>query len=250
MKKLEALLFDCDGVICETERDGHRVSFNKAFEKEGVDANWDEELYGHLVKISGGKERMAHYFSKDTQKYLPKKFTPEYIAQMHKLKTQIFTELCGRLPARPGVVRLMREAHAKGLPIFICSTSSEKSVSAIAKSVLGDDFEKVITKIYAGDIVKAKKPAPDIYILPQREYDINPENCIVVEDTDNGLRAARAAGMNCLITVSVYSVGEEFNGALAVVNCLGDEGNPSLPIAGSIGSNTKIITLSDLEGLL
>lgn len=239
MKKVEALMFDCDGVIAETERDGHRVSFNKIFEQEKIDAYWDEEEYGELVKISGGKERMAAFFSKNPQKYPPEKFTKEYIANLHKLKTAVFMDICKDLPARPGVRRLMMEAHENGLHVFVCSTSNEKSVETIAKSVLGDSKEKVITKIYAGDIVEAKKPAPDIYLLPLKDYNLDPNRCIVFEDTENGLRAACAAGIKCVVTKSIYSENENFEGASAVVGCLEDE--PDKP---------DYISLAEVEELL
>ena len=250
MSKLTALMFDCDGVLAETERDGHRVSFNKVFEQQGIDAYWDEAEYGDLVKVSGGKERMAAYFSQYPEKYSPERFTPEYIAQLHKLKTAAFLELCGDLPIRPGVRRLMLEAHRNGLHIFICSTSNESSVSAIARSVLGEAKDKVLTKIYAGDVVKSKKPAPDIYLLPLEQYGLDADRCIVFEDTQNGLRAAISAGIKCIVTTSIYSGEEDFSGALAVVECLGDEGTPCRPLAGQLPPDTGRLTLADIEKLL
>jgi len=250
MKRISALMFDCDGVIAETERDGHRVSFNKTFKQQGIDAYWSEEEYGQLVQISGGKERMAAYFSKYPEKYPPEKFTAKYIAELHKIKTLIFLELCKNLPARPGVRRLMLEAHENGLPVFICSTSNEKSVDAIAQSLLGADKEKVITHIYAGDVVVAKKPAPDIYLLPLKEYNLNPEQCIVFEDTQNGLRAATAAGIKCIVTLSIYSQDESFEGAAAVVGCLGDEDTPCALLAGRLSLGGEYLKLADIEKLL
>ena len=248
--KIAALMFDCDGVLAETERDGHRLSFNKVFQQQGIDAYWDEAEYGHLVKVSGGKERMAAYFSKNPAKYCPKKFNPDYIVQLHKLKTAAFLELCKSLPIRPGVRRLMLEAHENGLHVFICSTSNESSVSAIAQSVLGADKEKVITKIYAGDVVKSKKPAPDIYLLPLKEYNLDPKRCIVFEDTQNGLQAASTAGIKCIVTTSIYSQDEDFTGAAAVVGCLGDEGVSCNPRAGQLPPNIGYVKLSDIEKLL
>jgi len=219
---LRALLFDCDGVIAETERDGHRISFNKAFEEMGINAHWDEEEYGRLLEVGGGKERMASYFGKDPIKYPPKKYNAELIAQLHKLKTELFLKMCDKLPPRPGVGRLMREAADAGIDVFVCSTSNEKSVGAIVKSLLGKDTDRIIKKIFAGDMVKTKKPAPDIYLKINEEFQIPPEECFVFEDTRIGLLAAKAAGMKCMITVSIYSRGEDFTEADAVVDDLGD----------------------------
>jgi HAD superfamily hydrolase (TIGR01509 family) len=246
---LKALLFDCDGVIAETESDGHRVAFNEAFRRKGVDAFWDAEEYGRLLKTGGGKERMLRYFQNDSQKYPSDTFSAEYISELHKVKTAIFIDLCLTLPPRPGVRRIMLEAAVAGISVFICSTSNENSVNAIADAVLGDDKERVLTRIYAGDIVKAKKPAPDIYTLVPAHHDTAPEECLVIEDTRIGLLAAKAAGMRCLITRSMYSKGEDFSEAVAVVDNLGEREIPCRPICG-LPETIPYITLDILRGLV
>lgn len=246
---MKALLFDCDGVIAETESDGHRVAFNETFKKEGIDAEWDMEAYGRLLKIGGGKERMMAYFRQDPVKYPESRFTAEYIEMLHREKTARFMELTAALPPRPGVRRLMMEAAFEGLQVFICSTSNEKSVTAMARSLLGDEMERVITHIFAGDVVKAKKPAPDIYLKVTEEYGVPAGECFVVEDSRIGLLAAKAAGMRCIITQSMYSKGEDFHEADAVVDHLGSPELPCHPLKG-LPDNTKMVTLDTLRGFM
>jgi HAD superfamily hydrolase (TIGR01509 family) len=247
MSRLKALIFDCDGVLAETERDGHRVAFNRAFQKKGYNTEWDVEEYGELVKISGGKERMKSYF-KD-------KLDDEQIAELHKLKTEIFMEMsgAGQLPGRPGIKRIIKEAHDEGLLLFVCSTSNEKSVASLLKANLGEEYFGWFTELFCGDIVKAKKPAPDIYNLVKEKYALRPEECFVVEDSRNGLQAAKAAGMNCIVTPSFYSADEDFTEADIVVSSLGDPGTPKIEI---IKNNPKLardagyITVHDLQAMV
>jgi len=247
--KLKALLFDCDGVLAETEADGHRVAFNNTFASCGIDAFWSVEEYGELLEIGGGKERMTAFFAKYPEKYPPESFNAELIGRLHKLKTAGFMELVPSLSPRPGVRRLMLEAVDNGLQVFICSTSNEQSVTTIAKSILGDEMDRVITHIYAGDVVKAKKPAPDIYLMVSENHGIKPEECMVIEDTRIGLLSATSAGMPCVVTMSEYSKDEDFTEAAAVLTCLGDEATDALPIRG-FSREKKQITLADLESLV
>lgn len=246
---LDALIFDCDGVLAETEADGHRVAFNQVFQQEGIDAFWSAEEYGRLIQINGGKERMAYYFGRDPEKYPPSVFTAEYIAALFGKKVKIFNCLCRNLPARPGVKRLMLEAAAQKKQVFICSTAHEGSVAALAMSILGPDWNSVITHIFAGDMVKRKKPAPDIYLLAEREYGLDTSRCVVVEDSRNGMLAAKAAGMCCLVTMSQYSRGEDFTEADAVVDCLGDP-QTFCHVQRGLPHHTGMVDLNALEYLL
>eukprot|EP00741_Cyanophora_paradoxa_P024463 tig00022075_g23620.t1 len=208
-KQNKALLLDCDGVIADTERDGHRISFNRAFEEFGINAEWGVEEYGELVKIGGGKERMTAYFD---QVGWPEAAIAKHgggdkkklIAELHKLKTKLFMDLVGRgeLPARPGIVRLVDEAIAA-------------------------DYRISFDGLFAGDMVSKKKPHPEIYIKASEFLNVPPEKCVVIEDSGIGLEAAKAANMNCIVTLSSYTGGENFNGADAIVPSL-DEGNVTL----------------------
>jgi len=218
---MQALLFDCDGVLADTERDGHRVAFNQAFRTLGVDAAWSVERYESLLKTAGGKERMRLYFD---EAGWPKNVRDrdQWIADLHAAKTTIFMDLLaeGRLPIRTGVARLIDEAIADGIKIAVCSTSHERAVQAVVDQ-LGAHRAAHIA-VFAGDVVRAKKPDPAIYNLARERLEVDPSQCVVIEDSNNGLRAALRARMHCVVTISSYTASEDFNGADKVAPELGD----------------------------
>ncbi|XP_022134895.1 CBBY-like protein [Momordica charantia] len=221
-----ALLFDCDGVLVDTEKDGHRISFNETFEEKELGVTWDVDLYGELLKIGGGKERMTAYFNKvGWPEKAPKgeDERKEFIAGLHKRKTDLFMALIEKqlLPLRPGVAKLIDQALAKGVKVAVCSTSNEKAVSAIVSCLLGPERAEKI-KIFAGDVVPRKKPDPAIYILAANTLGVDPSSCVVVEDSAIGLAAAKSAGMKCIVTKSGYTAEEDFVNADAVFDCIGD----------------------------
>ncbi|CAO2148768.1 unnamed protein product [Urochloa humidicola] len=221
-----ALLFDCDGVLVDTEKDGHRISFNETFAERELGVSWDVELYGELLEIGGGKERMTAYFNKTGWPAKAPKTDEErkeFIAALHKRKTELFMALIEKklLPLRPGVQRLIDEALGQGVKVAVCSTSNEKAVSAIVSCLLGSDRAEKIT-IFAGDVVPHKKPDPAIYILAATTLGVDPSSCVVVEDSTIGLAAAKAAGMKCIVTKSSYTAEEDFATADAVFDCIGD----------------------------
>jgi HAD superfamily hydrolase (TIGR01509 family) len=224
MSPLQAIFFDQDGVIIDTERDGHRVSFNETFREFGFSFEWGIDEYHELLQISGGKERMKHYLqTKGFGKPVPPSEVDDLIARMHKRKTALFIEMVesGRLPLRPGIHRFMREAMAAGLKLGVCTTSNEKAAHAIAYKVLKDIMFEVVL---AGDVVEKKKPAPDIYNLALEKTGLRPEEVFVVEDSRNGVLAGRAAGMRVLATTNVYTEKEDLSPADVIVSCLGDPG--------------------------
>jgi len=229
---MKALIFDCDGVIVDTERDGHRVAFNRAFAAKGLDVEWSVELYGELLKIAGGKERMRHYFE---QTGWPEgvEDKDEFIKEMHKLKTDLFMEIIasGELPLRPGVKRLVDEAIADGMTMAICTTSNERAVNMVADRMLGAERKAKFAEILAGDVVSKKKPDPEIYNLAAARLGLDPAECVVIEDSRNGLLAAKAAGMVCVITTSSYTTEEDFNEADAVFDELGEDPQTGVTLA-------------------
>jgi HAD superfamily hydrolase (TIGR01509 family) len=230
---MKALIFDCDGVLVDTERDGHRVAFNRAFAAAGIDCEWDVDLYGELLKVAGGKERMTHYFNEAG--WPPGKTASTLIPELHKHKTAIFTELVksGGLPLRPGVVRLVEEARAAGIRLGVCTTSDPKSVDGVL-DLMGAKRKSWFEIVLAGDVVKKKKPDPEIYDLAKRKLGLDGRACVVIEDSRNGLLAAVGAGMPCVITTSTYTKDEDFNEAARVVPELGDAPN-------------VLVTLRDLQ---
>ena len=222
MSELKALLFDVDGTLADTERDGHRVAFNRAFSDAGLDWHWSVEEYGWLLQVTGGKERMRHYFTEKgiLLKGIPDKDS-EFLLSLHKKKTAIFVEMIesGILPLRAGVKRLMQEAAAAGLRLGVCTTANERSANAIARGMLGDiDLEFVL----AGDVVSKKKPDPEIYLLALKKSGLSPDQCIVIEDSRNGLLAAQAAGLRSVATTNIYTENEDLSPASIVVTSLGD----------------------------
>ncbi|XP_076903175.1 CBBY-like protein [Bidens hawaiensis] len=221
-----ALLFDCDGVLVDTEKDGHRVSFNDTFTEKELGVTWDVDLYGELLKIGGGKERMTAYFNETGwPENAPKgeQERKDFIASLHKRKTELFMVLIEKklLPLRPGVAKLIDQAFAKGVKVAVCSTSNEKAVSAIVSFLLGPERAAKI-QIFAGDVVPRKKPDPAIYNLAATTLGVEPSRCVVVEDSGIGLAAAKAAGMTCIVTKSGYTADEDFENADAVFDCIGD----------------------------
>jgi len=221
---MQALIFDCDGVLVDTERDGHRVAFNKAFSAKGVPVHWSAQRYGELLTTAGGKERMRRHFD-ETGWPVPEAERDGFIKDLHKLKTALFMELIsnGELPLRPGIARIIDEAIAAGVKLAVCSTSNERAVQAVVDVLLGPQRAKYIT-VFAGDVVAAKKPDPAIYDLALHKLCLDPDKCVVVEDSHNGLRAALGANLRCIVTMSSYNMNEDFTGASKVVTDLGNGG--------------------------
>ena len=222
MGALKAIFFDQDGVIIDTEKDGHRVAFNETFKAVGYDFQWDVDRYHKLLQISGGKERMRHYFHEEglfTE--LSKSEEDDFIKDLHKKKTEIFISLieAGKLPLRTGVKRVMKEAREKGVRLGVCTTANERSANAIARGILRDiEFEFVL----AGDVVSKKKPDPEIYLLALEKIGLKPQQCLVIEDSRNGILAAKAADLYVVATTSVYTENEDLSDAEIVVTSLGD----------------------------
>ena len=224
MAQIKAVFFDQDGVIIDTERDGHRVSFNMTFKEFGYDVDWDVDYYHELLQIAGGKERMKHHLlTKGFGKPVKTEEIDDLMKAMHKRKTALFIELIesGKLPLRPGIHRFMKEAMAAGLVLGVCTTSNEQAAQAIAYKILSDiKFDFVL----AGDIVSKKKPDPEIYNLALSKIGLKPDECVVVEDSKNGVLAAKAANMHVVVTTNYYTEKEDVSGGDIIVTCLGDPG--------------------------
>lgn len=253
---MRALIFDCDGVLADTERYGHLPAFNQTFAEAGIPVRWTDEDYAEKVLIGGGKERMSSLLTAEfvAANHLPADADGqrELLARWHRRKTAIYTDLIasGALPPRPGIARLVAEASAVGFILAVASTSAETSVRAVLEHAVGAERAAEFV-VFAGDIVAAKKPAPDIYRLALDRLGVAASDALVVEDSSNGLRAALAAGIRSIITVSSYTRREDFSGASLVLSSLGDPGNPLTVLAAPAGITPgDTFDLDDVVALL
>ena len=255
---MKALIFDCDGVLADTELHGHLVAFNRMWQKADVPWRWSEQQYAEKLRIGGGKERMQALFTDPAFQavYPVPKDEPaqkQLLAEWHSKKTAIYQEIIasGNVPGRIGVKRLAEDALAAGWRLAVASTSAKPSVDAVLRFTVGEATASRF-EVFAGDIVPKKKPAPDIYLFASRELGVPPDHCIAVEDSRNGLLAAAAAGIRTVVTTSYFTAGENFDEAVLVLDSLGDPEEKACTIlANRTGSQIgKYLKASDLEAIL
>ena len=255
---MTSLIFDCDGVLADTERYGHLPAFNATFEAFGLPVQWDEDEYAVRLKIGGGKERMASLF-KDPgfveTAGIPadQQARADLLATWHKAKTAHFKQMVndGQLPPRPGIARIIRQALDAGWTVAVASTSAEESVRAVLQNAIGFAAAAQIP-LFAGDIVAAKKPNPAIYLKALEVLGSDPDETLVIEDSRNGLLAATGAGLPCLVTVNNYTRSENTEEAVLVVSELGDPGRPPIEVLANRGRARPgdYVTLDDLTGCI
>ncbi len=244
---LEALIFDVDGTLAETE-ETHRQALNATFADFDLPWSWDQPTYRRLLRIMGGKERLRHFIEHDR----PAKAEAALAAlpKLHAAKNERYAALvaAGDVSLRPGVERLIREARAEGLRLAIATTTSLANVEALLAATLGPDARRMFEAVAAGDEVATKKPAPDVFELAVRLLGVDPSRAIAFEDTVYGLRAATAAGLRSVVTPSFYTDDQDFSGAAAVFDTLGDPGRPARHLGGA-GAGVTMVTVPFLRTL-
>lgn len=212
---IRAIVFDVDGTMAETE-ELHRSAFNEAFDELGLGWFWDQPTYAHLLRTTGGRERIAAYASSLGVEVDP--------VPIHRRKTDIYNQSMrsGRIELRPGIAALIDEARALGLRLAIGTTTSRANVVSLLDVTLGAGSTSLFASIRTGEDVSAKKPDPEVYHLVLADLGLQGGECLCIEDSRNGLLAALAAGMPTIVTPSRYTAGDDFSGAAQIVERLPD----------------------------
>lgn len=235
MTILKALLFDVDGTLADTE-EVHRQSFNKAFVEAGYDWEWSQDDYRDLLKVTGGKERIAHFLKTRHPDFTFPGDTATHIAELHKAKTAHYVAQLegGKIPLRPGVKRLINESREAGMRLAVATTTTMANITALIEANLGPDAMSWFEAVAAGDMVKQKKPAPDVFLLAMEQLSLTPADCIALEDSYNGVRSALGAGLKVVVTASEYTLEDDFTGAHLVLNQMGEPDLPASCISGKL----------------
>jgi HAD superfamily hydrolase (TIGR01509 family) len=244
---LSALLFDVDGTLADTE-ETHRQAFNSAFLEFRLPYEWSPDQYEVLLRISGGKERLAHFFRNLPVSQEERERLLANVSGLHRVKTERYAELVasGGSPLRPGIARLLNEATAAGLRVGIASTTTSANVAALLDAELGSNAHKRFAVIACGDVVPAKKPAPDIYHLALSALGLGAGEAVAFEDSANGLAAAKAAGLFTVVTPTRWTASQDFGEADLTLPHLGDPGTPlDAESANRVGG--AFLTLEALE---
>lgn len=246
---LKALIWDVDGTMTDNE-ELHRAAFNAAFATAGLDWNWSPQEYGQLLRTTGGKERIAAYVRERHPEYGVNEDMMSMIKALHARKTVFYTQYLaeGKAVLRPGVRRLINEAKSRGVALAIATTTSRVNVLTLLERCF-PDLVGCWSVLICGEDVRRKKPDPEVYLLALDRLGLAPDNCLALEDSENGVRAAVAAGIPTLAVPSSYTLRETFDGAIGVVDHLGEEDMPCIRIQGLEGIG-DLVTMDHLEHLI
>jgi len=241
MSELKALLFDVDGTLADTE-DGHLMAFNHTFAEYGLDWNWSEELYDELLSVTGGRERIKYFIDQYNPDFDRPDDLDAFIRKMHKDKTEYFVHMMseGGIPLRPGVKRFINEARGQGVRLAIATTTSPANVEALLSNAMDKNAMSWFEVIAAGDMVPAKKPAPDVYLYALEKLGLKPEECVALEDSANGIRSSLGAGIQTIVAVNKYTRGHDFTGAVIVLDQWGEPDQPFNVLSGDAGPSTYL----------
>ena len=234
--ELKALLFDVDGTLADTERDGHRVAFNYAFKEAGLDWEWSVERYGELLAVTGGKERIKYFLDEFEASFQAPEDLTGFIADLHQKKTAHYLEMLqqGAIPLRNGVERLLNEVREAGFILGIVTTTTPENVTYLLEATLGKESLGWFSVIAAGDIVPAKKPAADIYLYAMEKLGLSAENCLAFEDSGNGILSSHAANLSTIVTINDYTAEHDFTAADLVLDQFGEPDAPCRVISGNM----------------
>jgi HAD superfamily hydrolase (TIGR01509 family) len=249
MYSLQGLIFDVDGTLSDTE-EMHRQAFNLAFERAGLDWHWDRTLYPKLLATSGGYERILRYAREVAPELALSPDFNQKVVTLHRAKTSLYQALLrdGRLRLRPGVERLILEARGAGLSLGIATSSAWSNLKTLLDNNLARDWSSWFAAIETCDTVECKKPSPAVYQAVLKRMQLVGSSCIAFEDTQNGLHAARGAGLMTVITTHTFTADDCFDGAAIVLDSLGDNESPMQILRGR-RSNAAYVDLNFLEDL-
>jgi HAD superfamily hydrolase (TIGR01509 family) len=217
---LKALIFDVDGTLADTES-AHRAAFNEAFAELGQHWFWDEALYTRLLEISGGKERILHYWRQvqPDLKDINGAGVRDTIARIHEIKTAAYERAVqnGAVPLRPGVLRLIEQAFQEKLRLAIATTTSPVNIAALLRTAIGPDWRQYFMVVEDASTAPRKKPHPQVYLQTLQRLQLPAGACLAFEDSANGLKAAIGAGLATVITPNSFTAHHDFTGALRIL---------------------------------